>query len=170
MKASDERSFTVVVDARAPVLRRTAYSLCGDWHLADDLVQKTLLKLFTAWPLRENGAVDAWLTRALVRTYIDETRRGWWRRERVSEALPDSAAPAAESSTDGRLLAHLDALPPRQRACIILRFLEDYSVEQVAQTLSCSVGTVRSHTSRGLAVIRAGLAESETSTSGKGSS
>lgn len=153
MKPSEEQRFAVVAGAQSPALRRAAYVLCGDFHLADDLVQKTLLKLFLTWPLRDEGAAPAWLTRTLVRTFVDETRRPWWWRERLTETLPDSAA-ASAASLDDALLSQLARLPPRQRACITLRFLEDYSIEQTAEALGCSIGTVKAHTSRGLRQLR----------------
>ncbi len=154
MKSADEQRFAVVAAAHAPALRRAAFVLSGDWHLADDLVQKALLKLFLGWPLRDEGAVAAWLTRTMVRGFVDETRRPWWRRESSAETLPDVAARAHSTSLDDDLLAQLGALPPRQRACLVLRYLEDYFLEQTADALQCSVGTVKAHTSRGLDVLR----------------
>ncbi len=138
-------------------LRRTAYALCGDWHTADDLVQVTLAKLLVAWPLRDPGAVDAWLRQTMVRALVDTTRRPWWRRERSYAEVPDlNAVPeAGDGATD--VIAQLDLLPPRQCACLVLRFLQDCSLGQTAEALGCSVGTVKSQTHRGLAAIRTRL-------------
>ena len=67
MKAAEESRYVLVASTRQAGLRRTAYALCGDWHLADDLVQRVLVKLYLAGPLREEGALPAWLTRTMIR-------------------------------------------------------------------------------------------------------
>lgn len=156
MNAEQEERFRLVAAAHMRTLRRTGYGLSGDWHTADDLAQTTLVKLYSAWPLRDVGALEGWLRRTLVRSWVDETRRPWWRRERSVDGLPDQAA-RDDSNGEGAadLVGWLDWLPPRQRACLVLRFLDDCSVEQTAEVLQCSVGTVKSQTSRGLASLRA---------------
>jgi len=151
-----EEAFRSAASVRMVPLRRVAFALCGEWHAADDLVQTALVKLYAGWPLRDPGAVDGWLRQTMVRAWIDETRRPWWRRERVTDQLPDGAqAPGAEAGAGaGELVRELDRLPPRQRACLVLRFLDDCSVEQTAQALDCATGTVKSQTSRGLTSLR----------------
>ena len=154
MRAQDRAAFEDVVATRSTALRRTAYAVCGDWHRSDDLVQEALVKLYLAWPLRDPGSADGWLRTTMVRTWIDQTRRPWWRHERSSDRLPDVAAPPQVSGADA-LVAVLQRLAPRQRACLVLRFVEDWSVEQTAQALRCSPGTVKSQTSKALETIRA---------------
>jgi len=155
VRREHESAFRAAAAAHQHRLRRLAFSLSSDWHAGDDLAQTSLLKLAVAWPLRDEGAVAAWLTSTLVRSWIDETRRPWWRRERLTDTVPDSAAPPEPSAAVAAdLVRALDHLPPRQRACLVLRFLDDCSVEQTADVLRCSVGSVKTHTSRGLAAVR----------------
>jgi RNA polymerase sigma-70 factor (sigma-E family) len=158
MRAADEADFVDLVVARAPAMRRTAFVLCGDWHQAEDLVQTTFAKLYAGWPrIRAREAVNVYLHRTLVRTFIDEGRRGW-RRERPTAHVPDGLQPSTDSADDRMvLLAALRRVPPRQRACVVLRFLEDYTVEATADALGCSAGTVKSQTARGLSALREAL-------------
>jgi RNA polymerase sigma-70 factor (sigma-E family) len=148
-----EQDFKELYVGRAPALRRTAFLLCGDWQLAEDLVQVAFEKVYASWSrLREPDAV---LRRTLVRCWVDETRRPH-RRERPVADVPDRpvAPPERES------LAHaLAAVPPRQRACLVLRFYDDLSVAETARLLGCTEGTVKSQTSRGLEALRLVLGE-----------
>lgn len=147
-----EEEFRELYAARAPALRRTAFLLCGDWHQAEDLVQVAFAKLYASW--RRVDHPDAWLRQVLVRSWVDETRRPH-RRERPSAALPERAAPHGSSTEDRELLkAALAAVPPRQRACLVLRFFEDLSVTETALALGCTESTVKSQTSRGLDALR----------------
>ncbi|MCZ7426795.1 SigE family RNA polymerase sigma factor [Micromonospora sp. WMMA1949] len=155
MRAEDETEYVAYVRARLPVLHRTAYLICGDAHLADDIVQTTLTKLYRYW--RRAAAADdtdAYVRRVLIHTYLDERRRGWFRIRLLPQA-PDrpAAAPPDVEERDGveDLLA---GLPPAQRAVLTLRFLCDLPVAEVASLLNCSTGNVKSHTSRGLAKLR----------------
>ncbi|MFO7190746.1 SigE family RNA polymerase sigma factor [Thermocrispum sp.] len=150
-----EAEFVEFVRSRGPVLRRTAFLLCGDWHRAEDLVQTALLKLFRAWSrIRATEAVDAYARTALVRTVMDDSRLLRYRRERVSDSLPETVVPAED--TDATLDARrvLAMLPPRQRAVIVLRYWEDLPIDEVARILGCSDGTVKSQAAKGLATLR----------------
>lgn len=155
MRADEEEAFAAFVALRGAALRRVALAVTGDWHRADDLAQDVFVKLYLAWPLRDARAGDVWLRTTLMRAWIDETRRPWRRRERPTADLPDAVAPPAADGDTGAVLAVLQRLPPRQRACLVLRFVEDWSVEQTAEALRCSPGTVKSQTSRALDTIRA---------------
>jgi RNA polymerase sigma-70 factor (sigma-E family) len=154
-EAVREREFREWAEARQTQLRRSAYLLCGDWHQAQDLTQTALMKLYAAWArVRRDGHVDAYARTILVRTFIDQRRKGGWREEPVGEP-PD--APAAVSPTpELRMFMHeaLLELPPRYRAVLVLRFWEDWSVEQTADALGVSPGTVKSQSARGLARLR----------------
>ena len=91
MSKHDEEAFRAFAWAQRPMLRRTAYLLCGDWHQADDLVQTTLVKLYVAWRrVHRTGTAGAnplaYTRRILTRCYLDERRRPW-RREAPAEAL-----------------------------------------------------------------------------------
>jgi RNA polymerase sigma-70 factor (sigma-E family) len=146
--------FSEYFAARAHALRATAYLLCGDWHRAEDITQVAMTKLYLAWPrLREHG-MDAYARKVVVHTFLAENRRLWRRREQLTESLPE---PAVESGdTEGRMLleAALRTVPPRQRAVLVLRYWNDLSVEDTAEVLDCSVGTVKSQAARGIAALR----------------
>jgi RNA polymerase sigma-70 factor (sigma-E family) len=165
----DEASYREFVVARRRSLLRTAYLLCGDWHLAEDLVQDTLAKLYVAWRrVKRRDEVDAYARKALLNTYIDTTRRPW-RREHAADTGADSPsgthadhgtgrlgdpADLGDPAMRQRLLKALADVPPRQRAVLVLRFWEDLSVEHVADLLNCRTGTVKSQTARGLDRLR----------------
>jgi len=154
-EAAREREFREFAQARQAQLRRSAYLLCGDWHQAQDLTQTTLMKLYAAWGrVRRDGNVDAYARTILTRTFIDQYRKGHWREESV-EDVPD--APSAEPVTPELRLVMQSALmelPPRYRAVLVLRFWEDLSIEQTADVLRVTPGTVKSQSARGLARLR----------------
>ena len=155
MAASADREYTDFVSPRLPALRRLAHHLCGDAHQADDLVQETVTKLYVRWPLRGVDNIDGYVRTMLVRTFIDERRRGWWRVRLFGGAardLPSTAQPGAEEHTVLRSV--LAQVPPRQQAVLVLRFLYDLPVTEVAAVLGCSPGTVKSQTAHGLAAMR----------------
>lgn len=150
--------------ARQQSLVRTAYLLTGDWQQAEDLVQTAMVKVWPRWSrVVAGGDPDAYVRRVLVTTYATWWRRRW-RGERPSDRLPerpvDDGALGAVDDRDalGRLLFEL---PPRQRAVVVLRFYEDLSEAQAAEVLGCSVGTVKSQTSKALARMRAAVQERE---------
>jgi RNA polymerase sigma-70 factor (sigma-E family) len=158
MRVEEFRSF---VGLRGPALRRAAYLLCGNWHDAEDLTQTALTKMFLAWPRVRPATAEAYARRVLVRCFLDTTRRPW-RREAPVDAVPDRPAPqAVAEDADTRLAVAslLRELAPGQRAVLVLRFWEDLSIAQTAETLGCTEGTVKSQTSKGLAVLRRALAE-----------
>ncbi len=144
------------VEARLGRLHKTAYLMCGDPHHAADLVQNTLLSLYVHWR-RASAAdnLDGYVHRIMARRFIDEQRRPW-RRVLLRASLPEQP-PAAEYDRLGdrdRLLTALRAVPPRQRAVLVLRFFADLSVEDTATALGCAAGTVKSQCARGLATMR----------------
>ncbi|HUQ59011.1 MAG TPA: SigE family RNA polymerase sigma factor [Lentzea sp.] len=147
-----DTEFGEFVDARALVMRRTAYLLCGDWHRAEDIVQNALIKLYVAWLRVHKGSVDAYARKVLVRTAIDEGRRGFFRREQSVDAVPEH--PVTDDSADFDLRLALDALPPGQRAVVVLRYWEDLSVTETARVLGRTEGTVKSQAAKGLAALR----------------
>jgi RNA polymerase sigma-70 factor (sigma-E family) len=161
VKARDEGEYREFAAARMGAIRRTAYLLCRDWHAADDLVAIALDKLYRTWPRRAQIAnLDAYVRGILARAWIDERRRPW-RREHLSddgELEPDATA---VGGADGRVVermtldGYLATLGPRRRAVIVLRFYCDLSVEDTAEVLGVSVGTVKSQTARGLETLRA---------------
>lgn len=148
--------FTDYFASRASAMRGTAYLLCGDWHRAEDLVQTTFVKLYRAWHrIGGHQALDAYTRQILVRTFLDETRRGFFHRERPTAEQTERFEPAAASVEDRMvLLRALARVAPRQRAALVLRYWEDMSVEDTAKVLHCSAGTVKSQTARGLEALR----------------
>jgi RNA polymerase sigma-70 factor (sigma-E family) len=154
-----DRAFSEFVGARRIHLRRVAYAICGDWHRADDLVQTALVKLYVAWPrIIRDGREEAYVRTIIVRADVDEHRRPW-RRERTG--LPERDEPArAPLPVEDRtaLFDALQSLPTMQRKVVVLRHWLGLSVAETAQELRISQGTVKSHSSRGLAALRDVLA------------
>ena len=146
----EEREFREWAQARRTALRRTAFLLCGDWHLADDLTQTTLTKMYAAWPrIRALDGPDAYVKRVLVNAYLDSRRRPW-RREHSTEVLPESALRDRTDDVLDRqvVLEAMSQLPLRQRAVMVLRYWEDMNIEQTAAALGCSTGTIKSQTAK----------------------
>jgi RNA polymerase sigma-70 factor (sigma-E family) len=145
--------------ARAGALRRTAYLLCGDWTHAEDLVQTALVRLYVAWRRASKADnLDAYVRKILLRCWLDENRRGRGREVSVAELFdtPETAVPPPDEQIGLRdaLLAALARMPPGQRACVVLRYWEDLSVAQTAAVLDLTESTVKSQSSRGLALLR----------------
>ena len=138
--------------------------LCGDWHLAEDLTQTAFTKLYLAWHrLERHETLDGYVRQVLLRAFLDERRRPWRREHAMAPDSPllDSRVEADPGADErGSLMAALACVPPRRRAVLVLRYWEDMSIEQVADVLGCSTGTVRSQASRGLNDLREALARS----------
>jgi RNA polymerase sigma-70 factor (sigma-E family) len=149
---ADEADFDAFVVARSQALLRTAYLLTQDEGLAEDLLQTALTKSWFAWR-RIDGPPEAYVRRVLV-----TTSASWWRRrwtgERPTETLPEHAAAEDGGRGDQDLWDAIGHLPPRQRAVIVLRYLEDRTEVETAELLECSVGTVKSQASKALAKLR----------------
>lgn len=155
----DEQFHEFVLYRRAGLVRTATLLTAGDPHLAEDLVQSTLTKLYVAWPaFRRAANPDGYVRRALVNALTDERRRLWRRRERPTETLPDhpQAEPLNGEVGDG-LRQALKDLPPRMRAAVVFRYFYDLDVAQTADALGCSEGTVKSQTARALDRLRAVL-------------
>ncbi|WP_354640836.1 SigE family RNA polymerase sigma factor [Kitasatospora camelliae] len=154
-KQTRDVEFTEYVASRGAWLRQVAYLLCSDWHRADDLVQESITKLYVQWPRAgrvEN--VDGYARRVLVNTFLSEQRTGWWRRRGTVEVPVEQVAPAADLDVALDLREALAAIPPRQRAAVVLRYYCDLSVDQAAEALGCSSGTVKSQSARGVGALR----------------
>jgi RNA polymerase sigma-70 factor (sigma-E family) len=156
--SSRDEEFGEFMRDRASPLHQTAYLLCGDWHLAHDLVQDTLVKAYEHWPrVRQADSPDAYVRRIL----LNEARVRWRRRARTAPVsrFPEGREPTAPDVTDevarrAGLWQALHALPLRQRATIILRYLEGMSERETAAVLGCSEGTVKSQSARALGTLR----------------
>ena len=158
MQRTEEAAYREYVLVRMDVLRRTAYLLCHNWHTADDLVSTTLAKLYDKWRRAQQADnVDAYVRAMLVNVWLDERRRPW-RREVSTDQVPDVAGVAAPSPGEhAELMPLLRALPKKRRAVLVLRFYLDHSVEETAEMLGISAGTVKSQTARGLETLRAAI-------------
>lgn len=156
-----DTAFEAYFAARSDAMRGTAYLLCGDWHRAEDLVQQTFTKIYLAWRrIQRHESMDSYTRQTLVRTFLSERRRGWFRHESVGSPAADRPAPSADLADERLvLLEALVKVPPRQRAVLVLRYWEDQSVEQTAALLDCSPGNVKSQAARGLATLRSLLEE-----------
>lgn len=142
-------------------LRRTAFLLCGDWHAAEDLTQIALTRTLLAWrriSKRENA--HAYAHRTLVNAYLGQ-RKTLRSGEVLIPSVPDTAGHPASNDLRMVLLDALATLPPQARAIVVLRYWEDQSVEQVAELLRCSTGTVKSQSARALQKLRVLLDQSK---------
>jgi RNA polymerase sigma-70 factor (sigma-E family) len=159
-----EGEFTAFVADRTHALFRTAYALTGNQHAAEDLLQAALAKLVLSWD-RVSSDPEAYARTIIYREHVSVWRRMWKRKE-VSTADPpdrpvghdDDAGTALDRVMLRRVLL---TLPPRQRAVVVLRYLEDRSEQEVAEILGCSAGTVGSQASRALTKLRAALSDAE---------
>ena len=156
MADGSDAEYLTYVRGRAPALHRVAFLLSGDEYQADDLVQETVTKLYARWP-RIAGVdnLDAYVHTMLVRTFLDDRRRGWWKVRLLGTATPDRVAgPEPAYEERAVLRGALAQVPPRQQAVLVLRFLCDQPVAEVARALGCTEGTVKSQTAHGLAALR----------------
>ncbi|GIE90520.1 SigE family RNA polymerase sigma factor [Actinoplanes regularis] len=153
---TDDDEVTAFVRASHSRLLRVAFLLCGDVDHAEDLVQTALAKTIVAWPRLDRAeGVDAYVQRILVNVYLSaRRRRSWW--ERPFAHMVEEPARDAYAAVEQRdwLRRALDRLPARQRAAVVLRFHQDLSEQATADVLGCSVGTVKSLSSRGLRTLR----------------
>ena len=160
-RAASEEEFAAYMDARRQGLLRTAYLLTGDRHTAEDLVQTALAKLYLSWDkVHRREAVDGYVRRILVHEHTSLWRRAWKRREVSTDRVPDAPDRASRESPDvdvdvsEALWAVVRSLPRRQRAVVVLRYYEELSEAETAQTLGVSVGTVKSQASRAMDTLR----------------
>jgi RNA polymerase sigma-70 factor (sigma-E family) len=155
----EREEFAAYFNVRRDPVRRTAYLLCGDWHLADDLTQIAFVRLAAGWGrVRDAGALNGFVHTCLVRAYLSERRRWWRSREQATADPPAGSVPGTgfDDAVSERqaVAAALRRLPPRQRAVLVLRFYADFDVAATAEALGCATGTVKSQTARALANLR----------------
>ncbi|MFD7073619.1 SigE family RNA polymerase sigma factor [Nocardioides sp. NPDC059952] len=142
--------FDDFVAARSGALLRTAYLLTRDHALAEDLLQTALTKAWFTWAKIESH--EAYVRRIFVNTYTSWWRRKWNGEQPVLELVESSVDHPEEGAHD--LWTALGRLPRRQRAVVVLRYFEDLTEVQTAEILGCSVGTIKSQTSKALAKLR----------------
>lgn len=159
MRQTSEAEYSEFARSVWPQLYRTAVMIVGDRQLAEDLVQSALVKTYIAWPrLREADKAHAFTRRVMVNVAHDWFRKHAWTRENTTPVATDDGTPSDDHSAalvDRVALADiLHALPLGQRSVIALRFLEDLSVQETADLLNVTTGTVKSQTSAALAALR----------------
>jgi RNA polymerase sigma-70 factor (sigma-E family) len=154
----NDESFEQFMSAALPGLLRFGHVLTGDRHRAEELVQSALVKTYRRWGSLRHDQPVAYVRRAMTNTYTS-----WWRKARHETDMPAGfdAAGAAAAPYDERdaALRALATLPPRQRAVLVLRYYLDMSEAEIADTLGCSTGTVKSSASRGLRSLRERLTD-----------
>ena len=167
-RRADTGDFATWVSQAQGRHKRLAFLLTGDLSAAEDLLQSAYAKVYPRWDkVRIYDVPDAYLRRVMV-----SIRTSWWRRSRhhawVTDAVPEQGGvpdPAGAVGESQALLAALRGLPERQRTAGVLRHWCDLSEAETAEAMSCSRGTVKSNTSKGLARLRAALGEAEEVTS-----
>lgn len=153
MSAGRDASFSTFVEQSSARLLRYGYLLTGGKAEAEDLLQQSLLKVYLAWRRIDPAAAEAYTKTTMARQLIS------WRRRRaateiVTADLPETPLDDPDVLARDELWRLLATLGPRQRAVLVLRFYEDLTEPQIADTLGISVGTVKSQLSRGLARLR----------------
>lgn len=156
MDRNTETDFEAFVLAEGSRLLRTAFLIVGDRSHAEDLVQLTLERLARRWT-RLDGDPAAYARRVLLNACRDRWRRLRARVVETDDNAPGPSAPdvAGAVALQRSLIAALNRLSPRQRTMLVLRYFDDLSEQEVAETLSISVGTVKSTVSRALVRLRA---------------
>lgn len=155
--AAGEPSFEQFVRAHARQLLVVAVGLTGHAQDGEDLLQTALARVSRRWGKGAQDQPVAYTTTVMARLSVDRWRAAQRRpRLLLTAAVPErTAEPPGRDPLNAQVLGALHALPPRQRAVVVLRFLEDLSEQQTADTLGISVGTVKSTTSKALARLRA---------------
>jgi RNA polymerase sigma-70 factor (sigma-E family) len=158
---TSETEFAEFFSATWPRLYRTALAMTGDVGQAEDALQSAYAKAYASWGrIRGADHPEAYVRRMAVNEVLGVRRRGWWRSERAhTTPAPPEPSPAGRAPTDrfadrDEMWTALLALPPRQRAVLVLRYYEDLSEQQIAAALGCSVGTVKSQASAALTSLR----------------
>lgn len=157
MGSAHEEQFREFAAANRPAMVRTAFLLCGDRDEAHDLVQDVLMRVHRRWTsIQRTDDPGVYARRVLI-----NLAASWWRRRlRVRlEPLdpydaPDRVDAVAQLHDRDELWRAVHSLPPRTRAVLVLRYFEDLSEADAARVLDCSVGSVKSQASRGLATLR----------------
>ncbi|WP_238007574.1 SigE family RNA polymerase sigma factor [Dactylosporangium sp. AC04546] len=153
MDKAAEREFSEFVAARGTTLLRVAYALTGEQHAAEDLVQTALAKAMLRWT-RIRGDAEPYVRKIMYHEHVSWWRRLRHRREVVTAEPPERGRADDDPHLRLTMRAALATLPARQRAVLVLRYLEDLSEQQVADLLGVSTGTVGSQASRALATLR----------------
>ncbi|GAA5026498.1 SigE family RNA polymerase sigma factor [Terrabacter aeriphilus] len=153
-----EHDYCTYYAARRRAFVRTAYAILGSWAAAEDVTQSTFTQLYVHWPRIHDETRDAYARRALVNACYTAGRKA--AREPSLAEVPDREAVAPES-VDPELMAALGQLSAKHRAVVVLRYLDDLSVAEVARVLDLPEGTVKSQAARALSRLETVLTSSE---------
>lgn len=157
-----------LVAERGNALLATAVLLAGGRAAGEDLLQTALERMMRYWH-RIEGDREAYLRRTLYHLSIDQWRLRRRRREVPLDMEPPGRPDATETIQLRRaLIEALGKLPPKQRAVLVLRYWEQLTESEAAKVLGCSLGTVKSSASRGLARLREVMAAWSVEESGAG--
>jgi RNA polymerase sigma-70 factor (sigma-E family) len=157
LQTDRDAEFAAFFSATWPRLFRTTYAVAGDRVLAEDALQTAFAKVYTSWQrVQAAQHPEAYVRRMAINEVLTVLRRPWYRAERSTATPEERASPAPESSAVDRdaIWQAVCALPPRQRAVVVLRYYEDLSEAEIAEVLGCSRGTVKSTASSALANLR----------------
>lgn len=151
-----ERDFTTFVGVRTPALFRTAMALTGN-RQAEDLLQSVLARVFVRWSDVRHGHPEAYVRRAMYLHCVSRWRRPAFRLERPTDRVPEHGHADDTARVDLRLalLSALGRLGPKQRAIVVLRYLEDLTDDDIGEIVGCAPSTVRSQLARALDRLRA---------------
>jgi len=160
----EDPSFVGFVAARSSSLQRSAWLLTGDQHMAEDLLQASLAAVWPRWSqvVRHGGDAEAYVRKVLYTTYVSWWRRRSWHEKPTAEVMERRSGVdvAAQVANRTALTAALAVLPPRQRAAVVLRYYDDLTINQAAEVLGISAGSVTTHVARALTALReSGLLE-----------
>jgi RNA polymerase sigma-70 factor (sigma-E family) len=158
----EDDEFADFFAATWPRLYRTTYAVTGDPGAAEDALQSAYAKAYASWRrVRAADRPEAYVRRMALNEVLTVRRRAWWRAERPHAVPPEPAplrSPHADTDDHDAVWQAVVALPPRQRAVVVLRYYEELSEAEIAEVLGCSRGTVKSQAADALAKLRRGNA------------
>ena len=160
LPGDDEAGFDALFRRELGPITRTAYLVVGDWEVARELAQDAFVQALRHWrKVRDLESPGGWVRRVAIRDAVRTRRRDARGRELALGAAPDAAS-GGSITLDVR--DALLALPVRQRAAIVLHYLDDRPVAEIATLLGCSSGSVKTHLARGRHALAALLGEDVT--------
>lgn len=160
MSGARTTSYEDFVVARSPSLFRTAFLLTGNRADAEDLLQTALVKVYAGWrKVARADSPEAYARRILVNAFMSSRRPARITRERLVHSPPDAATHDPDPADRLALWPLVEALPPRQRAVVVLRYYEGLSEREIADTLRIAPGTVKSTCSAALRALRETMGE-----------
>jgi len=153
--ASWQETMERLVRDRERALLGYAYVVCGDPVQAQDLVQDALVKTFTRGRDIAPGKAEAYVRRTIATLYVDNYRRQqrWSRVQHLFREREEQASPTPFEDLSADVAVALNALPPRVRACVVLRYFDDLTVPDIARQLGLAPGSVKRYLSDGLRAL-----------------